>query len=295
MKHKKEGTTCKNTMRTRTVNRSTASTTDSDASSISPKSDRSGSEDKSDIFNSGHQSIVNRLMAHSQYTIPQSVVNCRVEPVLQKSGYQAVNKYTPYTTNRPTANRNPPQYECYKPEINNNFSPQNNYDFIPRSVAGDELPRNVNLFTEYEHQAEFDQYCGQLAGKVSQYQDYQPKSLEEFNNALASQFESFAKNADYGFTSELDNYRADFDYNDSLSIFTRVNDTLLEEQSKYSNVSSPSNFSETIGATAEIESSEYCPAKPVAEKPSVTISWGSGVNATKKPIKVSGSPNLVNL
>jgi Homeodomain len=266
MKYKKETSsgTGKAVIRTRPTNPRPISSDSEASSSHSPKSDRSGGGyevEKVETLVDAHQNIVNRLMAHSRYTFPQTVEVRGQETVLQKSSYHQQNnhKYAPYSTVRPNAvvQANP---------VATNYAPQNTFDFIPRTL--DDLPRNINFF-DYEQQTEFDAYCGQLMGKLH-YQDYQPKNLEELNNSLANHLENFTKSADYSFNNDLlDNYRSDFEYSDSLSIFARANETLLEEQTKYSNVSSPSSNAETVVMPDD--------------KPSVTISWGNGVNAVKKP------------
>lgn len=234
MKHKKESTNVKDSSKIKNSSL-ISSSTDSELSN-SPKSDYSLNNNNNNIKN-GHQTIVNRLMAHSQY-IP-TMIN-RPNPPPQ---YTPINYYNKLIDVRP-----PPSYNFPKIENNNIFDqqPQQQYQQSANDLqhanyakSFDFFPRNVDLFSQINTRQQFE------------YQTVQQQSLYTQNLMVQSQVSPSAPQyIPNGSNAKFDDsFKSDADFSlptdDSFTIYPvgdfLANQTFLEDQTRYSNVSSPSN------------------------------------------------------
>lgn len=237
MKHKKESTNVKDSSKIKNSSL-ISSSTDSELSN-SPKSDYSLNNNNNNNKN-GHQTIVNRLMAHSQYM--PTMIN-RPNPPPQ---YTPNNYYNKLIDVRP-----PPSYNFPKVDNNNIFEqqpqPQQQYqqsstnDFQQATYAKsfDFFPRNVDLFSQMNNE--------HIARQQFEYQTVQQQNLYTPNVMVPSQVSPSApqyipNGSNVKFESEPD---FSLPTDDSFTIYPigdfLANQTFLEDQTRYSNVSSPSN------------------------------------------------------
>lgn len=229
MKHKKESSNVKDCSKMKNSSL-ISSSTDSELSN-SPKSDYSLNNNNN---KNGHQTIVNRLMAHSQY-IP-TMIN-RPNPPPQ---YAPINYYNKMIDVRP-----PPSYNF--PKIDNQVfdQPQQQYQPIPNnfqqtnySKSYDFYPRNVDLFsqisTEHIARPQFEYPAPQNIYTPNMVQpQVSPSEQQYVPNGSNVKFED-------SFKSETDFLLPTDDSIYPIGDFL-ANQTFLEDQSRYSNVSSPAN------------------------------------------------------
>lgn len=233
MKHKKESTNVKDSSKIKNSSL-ISSSTDSELSN-SPKSDYSLNNNNN---KNGHQTIVNRLMAHSQY-IP-TIINRPVPP----PQYTPINYYNKLIDVRP-----PPSYNFPKIENNNIYDqqPQQQYQPNPNDFqqanypkSFDFFPRNVDLFSQINHEQrqQFDYQT------IQQQNLYTPNLMVQSQVSPTEQYTPNGNNVKFD-----DSFKSETDFSlptdDSFTIYPigdfLANQTFLDEQSRYSNVSSPAN------------------------------------------------------
>lgn len=242
MKHKKESSNVKDSSKIKNSSL-ISSSTDSEHSN-SPKSDYSGNNNNNN--KNGHQTIVNRLMAHSQY-IPTMINRPNPAPQYVQA---PMNYYNKLIDVRP-----PPSYDFSKIQNSHIFDQQPQQQFQQSTndfqQSFDFIPRNAGLFNQMNN--------GQISRQQFEYQsaqqqqqnvyplNYSPKETMIIQSQVSPSEQQYIPNGNN--VKFEDSFKSETDFSlptdDSFTLYPigdyLANQTFLDDQSRYSDVSSPPN------------------------------------------------------